>query len=63
MKLTRRPIVKTTALTCGTVAMPQISRGRVLGPNEELRIGVIGIGIRGAGSLGPSLLLIPDLYE
>jgi predicted dehydrogenase len=60
MKLTRRRFIQSAAIASGAVAMPMISRGRVLGANEEIRVGVIGLGIRGAGTHLPSFNALPS---
>jgi predicted dehydrogenase len=52
----RRRFVVTSALAAAGVSALAASRQRVLGANEALQVGVIGVGIRGFGALlGPML--------
>ncbi len=45
--LNRRQFVRRAAAASAAVAVPMVAPGRVLGANEELRVGVVGCGIRG----------------
>ena len=53
MKNTRREFIKTTAATTaglafGLNAMPSITKSRIVGPNDKIKMGFIGIGNRGS---------------
>ncbi|HOD83764.1 MAG: Glycosyl hydrolase family 109 protein 1 precursor [Planctomycetes bacterium ADurb.Bin126] len=51
--LTRRQFLNRSALAAVTVSGPWLAPSRVLGANDEIRIAVIGCGVRGAGSHVP----------
>ena len=46
--INRRDFIRATALTAAVTAFPFVSRGRVLGANDRIGIGFIGVGLRGA---------------
>jgi predicted dehydrogenase len=50
MSMTRRDFVKRSAAAGAAVAFPFATGSRVLGANEEIRVGVVGLGNRGAGA-------------
>ncbi|MFW5693029.1 MAG: Gfo/Idh/MocA family protein, partial [Thermoguttaceae bacterium] len=45
--LNRRQFVRRTAAASAVFAVPLVAPGRVRGANEELRVGVVGCGVRG----------------
>ena len=49
---TRREFVQLTAAAAGVLTFNSLNAGRVLGANERIRIGVIGVGGMGSGHLG-----------
>ncbi len=49
MSITRRQFVKQSVATGAAMALPWVLPSRVLGANEEIRVGVIGLGNRGLG--------------
>ncbi len=56
MRMNRRRFVKQTLTTAAAIGLPMISRGRVLGANEEIRIAMVGCGVRNSAhidSFGP----------
>ncbi len=54
MSLTRRQFVKRSA-AAGALAFPMVASSRVLGANEQILAGVVGLGGRGAGAHVPGL--------
>ncbi len=50
MSLNRRQFVKGSAAAAATIAFPMVASGRVLGANDEIRVAVVGLGVRGNGS-------------
>ncbi len=50
MPITRRQFVKRSATAGAAVVFPFATSTRVLGANDEVRVGVVGMGNRGAGS-------------
>jgi predicted dehydrogenase len=55
MSLTRREFLGRSAAVAGVVALPGLSSSRVLGANEEIRVGVVGLGVRGGGTHIPRM--------
>ena len=55
MSITRREFVKRSATAGAAVAFPFATSTRVLGANEEIRVGVVGLGNRGAHSHIPRM--------
>jgi predicted dehydrogenase len=49
---TRRQFVQASAVAAGALTLNSLSAGRVLGANERISIGVIGVGGMGSGHLG-----------
>ena len=47
MGMNRRQFVQRTATAAAAISLPMFSRGRVLGANDEIRMAVIGCGVRG----------------
>ena len=47
MGMNRRQFVQRTATAAAAISLPMFSRGRVLGANDEIRLAVIGCGVRG----------------
>src|SRR3974390_1122361 len=62
--LTRRAFmqatVRSTALGAAVTAFPFVSRGRVLGANDRIGVGFIGVGGRGSSHLATVDKLIKD---
>jgi predicted dehydrogenase len=57
MSLTRRQFLRRTsvaALASTSLALPRVASSSVLGANDEIRVGVIGLGVRGARAHVPS---------
>ena len=55
MSLTRRQFAKRAAATASALAIPMVASPRVLGANEELLVGVVGLGGRGVGAHLPGM--------
>ncbi|MBN1343329.1 MAG: Gfo/Idh/MocA family oxidoreductase [Phycisphaerae bacterium] len=55
MSITRRTFVKRSAAVGAAVAFPFATSTHVLGANDEIRVGVVGLGNRGAGSHIPRM--------
>ncbi|HJN07448.1 MAG: Gfo/Idh/MocA family oxidoreductase [Pirellulaceae bacterium] len=53
MAITRRQFVKRSAATAAVVGIPMVAPSRVLGANEEIRVGLVGLGGRGRGAHVP----------
>ena len=47
MSLTRRQFVRRSAAAAATLSLPMLASSRVRGANEEIRIAVVGCGVRG----------------
>jgi predicted dehydrogenase len=47
MSLTRRRFVQLGAAAAAAIAAPRVARASVLGANDEIRIAVVGLGVRG----------------
>ncbi|HNV00118.1 MAG TPA: Gfo/Idh/MocA family oxidoreductase, partial [Verrucomicrobiota bacterium] len=47
MSLTRRQFLRRSSVAAATLALPMAAGWRVLGANEEIRIALVGCGIRG----------------
>jgi predicted dehydrogenase len=54
MPLTRRDFVKQSTIAAAAIGFPMLASSRVLGANEEVRMGVVGLGIRGSGAHIPA---------
>ena len=54
MAITRRQFIRRSSATAAALAVPMTAARSVLGANDEIRIGVIGLGNRGAGSHVPA---------
>jgi len=50
--MTRRRLLKRTAAGAGTLALPTLVTGRVLGANERLNVAGIGVGGKGGSDIG-----------
>ena len=50
MTLSRRAWLKQSASAALACALPAVAPASVLGANEEIRMGVVGLGVRGAGA-------------
>src|SRR3954463_4727810 len=67
----RREVTKTTLATAAAGAMPAVARaGRILGANDRVRIGCIGVGNRGVQVLDAfcthpdaQVVALADVYE
>ncbi|MBI2480536.1 MAG: Gfo/Idh/MocA family oxidoreductase [Planctomycetia bacterium] len=53
MTITRRQFVTRSAATAAAIGMPLVASSRVLGANEEIRVGIVGLGGRGTGAHVP----------
>lgn len=53
MTITRRQFVKRSAATAVAVGMPMVVSSQVFGANEEIRVGIVGLGGRGKGAHVP----------
>jgi len=47
MSLTRRRFIKTSAAATAAMSVPMVASSRVLGANDEIRVAVVGLGLRG----------------
>lgn len=54
MAITRRQFVKRSVVASAAMAAPMVASSRVLGANEEVLVGVVGLGGRGTGAHVPS---------
>jgi len=51
MSTSRRVFLKRSAAAAvATIGIPRVASARVLGANEEIRMGVVGLGVRGTGA-------------
>jgi len=55
MSLTRREFVQRTAAASAALSVPMVASSRVLGANEEILVGVVGLGGRGIGAHVPGM--------
>ncbi len=55
MSISRREFVKRTAATATALSLPMVASSRVLGANDEILAGVVGLGGRGSGAHIPGL--------
>lgn len=53
MTITRRQFVARSATTAVAMGAPMVASSRVLGANDEIRVGIVGLGGRGAGAHVP----------
>ncbi len=61
MRITRRRFIQRTATASAAVALPMIASSRVLAANDQISVGVIGLGGRGAGAHIPSMQNQPNV--
>jgi predicted dehydrogenase len=54
MPISRRQFVKTTAAATAAIAFPRVASSRVLGANDEILLGQVGLGGRGKSAHIPS---------
>lgn len=54
MRRSRRSFLKRSALAATTLSLPMVASRRVLGANDEVRMGQVALGVRGAGAHIPS---------
>lgn len=52
MVLNRRQFVKQTATLAAAIGFPMVAHRRVLGANDEIRMAVVGLGVRGGVHIG-----------
>ncbi len=57
MSITRRQFVQKASVAAASVGLPAMVSSRVFGANEELRVGVVGLGIRGTGAHIPGMAM------
>ena len=55
MPFTRRHFLRTTTAAAASIALPLSTASRVLGANDEIRVGVVGLGVRGGGEHIPRM--------
>jgi len=62
MSITRRQFVRrSSAAAAAAMAVPMVASRSVLGANDEIRVGVIGLGNRGAGAHVPAMEAQPGV--
>src|ERR1017187_7681538 len=68
MALSRRSFVRTTGAAFGAASLAET--GRAFGPNDQINLGFVGIGIQGSSHLrlfnsydGVRVVAIADLYD
>ncbi|HIQ22565.1 MAG TPA: Gfo/Idh/MocA family oxidoreductase [Planctomycetes bacterium] len=54
MNISRRRFVAGSLAAAAAVRVPRVARGRVLGANEEILVGIVGLGGRGRGAHIPA---------
>ena len=54
MSVHRREFLRRSSIAVSSLALPMVAARSVLGANDEIRIGVIGLGIRGAKAHVPA---------
>jgi predicted dehydrogenase len=54
MSTSRRQFLKRSAAAAVAIGFPWVASGRVFGANDEIRMGVVGLGIRGSGAHIPA---------
>nr|MCU0981291.1 Gfo/Idh/MocA family oxidoreductase [Pirellulaceae bacterium] len=47
MSVTRRQFLRRSSAAAASLALPMVATSRVLGANEEIRVAVVGCGVRG----------------
>jgi len=57
VSITRRQFVQKASVAAASVGLPLMVSSRVFGANEELRVGVVGLGIRGTGAHIPGMAM------
>ncbi len=55
MSLNRRQFVKRSTVAAAGLALPMAASGSVLGANDEIRVAVVGLGVRGGGTHLPRM--------
>jgi predicted dehydrogenase len=50
MSLTRRQFLRHSSVAAASLAIPMVAGRSVLGANDEIRVGIIGLGVRGMGA-------------
>ncbi len=55
MSITRRRFLQTSAAATASMGLPMVAASRVLGANDEIRVGIVGLGVRGAGAHLPGM--------
>ncbi len=50
MSITRREFIRHTTAAAAAIGLPMVASSKVLGANDEIRMGVVGLGVRGSGS-------------
>ena len=55
MATTRRQFIKSSAAAAAAIGMPMLSSSRVLGANDQINVGVVGMGGRGWGAHTPRM--------
>jgi predicted dehydrogenase len=58
MSLTRRHFLQTSSAAALAVAAPHVVAAQARGANDEIRVGVVGLGVRGAGEHIPRMSCI-----
>jgi len=53
MPVSRRQFIRRSAATAAAIGFPMVASARVLGANDEIRVGVVGLGGRGTGAHVP----------
>jgi predicted dehydrogenase len=61
MPVNRRQFLKTSTLAATSLAVPLVASSRVFGANQEIRVGVVGCGGRGAGEHVPRMQAQPGV--
>lgn len=52
MSLTRRQFLRRSAAASAALGLPMVASSRVLGANDEIRLAIIGCGVRGGAHIG-----------
>ncbi len=61
MKTSRRRFLKHAAAASAVLSIPAVASPRVLGANDEIRVGVVGLGGRGRGAHIPGFQKLPGV--
>ena len=51
MSVTRRQFVRRSAAAAAAIGLPMVASSRVLGANEEIRMAIVGCGVRGGAHI------------